>query len=311
MILFLCPKVDVKSPSGGVWYVHRLAQMANDHIEISRVVQTEATPVPVWWDANPIRPELVTTLEDLRHEYDTLGDVTWIIPEVMWHDFSPLPQAPTRRIMFVQNTIWAPKSIGDYKNVEVLVCSRHLANYMRRVYFANVIGKVTPFLDAEPWHPTPKQTNRTLIFARRNNYHEAMKLAMEAEGFPVEYVTEPLTQNQIAEKLSNCEFYVHLNHPEGWPMACVEAMRMGTIVCGTTGYGGNEFMFHRETAMVVQDPENGHYSDKLEFVNRIMEQMRILREDALLREKLWKQAEAWSRRYTAEATLEELKQVLA
>ncbi len=311
MILFLCPKIDVKSPSGGVWFLHRLAQMANDHIRPARVVQIEETTVPVWWDAHPIRQELVTTLSDVRQESDFPENITWVIPEVMWSEYSLLPQSSTKRLMFVQNNIWAPKRIEDYRDAEVMVCSRHLANYMRRIYFAKVAGKVTPFLDTEPWQPTPKQPNRTLVFARRNNYHEAMKLALESEGFPVEYVIEPLTQMQIYEKLSDCEFYVHLNHPEGWPMACAEAMRMGTVVCGTTGYGGNEFMFHKETAMVVQDPENGHYHDPLEFVNRIMEQMRILRGDAVLREKLWRQAEAWSKRYTAEATLEELKQVLA
>ena len=310
MILYLCPKIDVMSPSGGIWYIHRLAQMANDHIQPSKVVQTDG-PMPVWWDSRPIRPELVITHEEVNDEPDFPENITWIVPEVMWLDYLPLLKQAKRRIMFVQNHIWAPKQIADYQNVEVLVCSRYLANYMRRVYFANVLGKVTPYLDDELWHVAPKQANRTLIFARRNKYHEAMKLALEAEGFPVEYVTEPLTQVQISEKLADCEFYVHLNHPEGWPMACVEAMRMGTIVCGTTGGGGNEFMFDLQTAMVVQDPENGHYHDPLEFVNRIMEKMRILRGDAALREKIWKQAYEWSKRYTAEATLEELKQVLS
>ena len=175
-VLFLCPKIDAVHPSGGVWLIHRLAQMTNDHIQPARVVQLDEI-LPIWWDSHPVRLEIVTTLEELRHESDVPENATWIIPEVMWPDYSPLPHPAMRRIMFVQNTIWAPKQIADYKNAEVLVCSRHLANYMRRVYFANVIGKVTPYLDEDPWHVTPKQTNRTLIFARRNKYHEAMKLA--------------------------------------------------------------------------------------------------------------------------------------
>ena len=91
-------------------------------------------------------------------------------------------------------------------------------------------------------------------------------------------------------------------------MAIAEAMRAGTIPVGTTGGGGNEFFWNRETGMVVQDPATGGYGAS-EFISGIMDALRTLREDANLRNKIWLQARAWSLRYTAEATTQELKEI--
>jgi len=299
-VYWICPRPE--TPSGGAWFIHRLARMLNDLGHKSYVFQAEIGNV--WWDANPIEPQHIKTGAIVAGQGDTV-----IIPEYLW------PQAPrvhvdgARRILFVQNYIWLSQEAFRNDPAETLVCSRFLANHMQRVFKTNVTGKLTPFLDEGVWGPTPKKKDRTLLMARRNPYHAAMKQALEAAGFPVEYVTEPLSQKQLAAKLADCEFYIHLTHPEGFPMACLEAMRMGTIVVGTTGGGGNEFMFNRETAMVVQDPDNGRYGSAEEFVNRIMEQMQALRADDALRSRLWNQAHNWSLRYKAEATMEELKAV--
>jgi len=292
MICWLCPKPD--APSGGCWFIHRLAHMLNDLGVASFVHQVE--PFDVWWDAHPVPSQAIAS--EPPRSSDTV-----IVPEVMW----PLPAVYARQILFIQNRQWLVKEL-DYQDSEVLVCSRYLANWVERTYRVKPLGKITPFLDDDVWNPTPKQSNRTLVIARRNPYHAQMRDLLEASGFPVEYVTEALTQRQMAAKLADCEFYIHLNHPEGFPMACLEAMRMGTIVVGTTGQGGNEFMFHRETALVVQDPETGRYPVQ-EYLSAILEQMVLLRGDADLRSKMWQQAYAWSQRYTAEATRAELSAV--
>lgn len=304
MIFFLCPKPQ--TPSGGCWFIHRLAFLLNMADRPAKVIQTE--PFQIWWDSHPTDPRMIGKLSDLRPtEYDTV-----VIPEVLWGEKTPVNalNGPHRIVVFVQNRIW----LGDSRNydngvVEVLVCSRYLKNYMERVHRAKVIGIVRPYLDPDVWHPTPKIANRTLIVARRNPYHEKVKAMLEADGFPVEYVTDPITQMELARRLSTCEFYVHLTHPEGFPMACLEAMRMGTIVVGTTGGGGNEFLFDRETAMVSADPEAGHCSTD-DFLGEVMRHLNTLRGDANLRSKMWLQAHNWSLRYTAEATTKELLEVL-
>ena len=84
---------------------------------------------------------------------------------------------------------------------------------------------------------------------------------------------------------------------------------MGTIVVGTTGGGGNEFLWTGETGMVVADPEAGRYSPD-DFLNGIMDAMRTLRGDAGMRSKIWQQAAAWAKRYTPEATTAELLEAL-
>ena len=296
-VYFQCPKPS--TPSGGVLFIHQIVQLLNE-IGIKSFVWTPE-PFEVWWSANPFLPEQIVKSIQPGH-----GDIV-VIPEVGW-PASEMNGA--KQVLFVQNYIWLNQEAFRNNPVDALVCSRFLANHMQRVFNASVVGKITPFLYDDVWNPTPKEANRTLVFARRNPYHEKMRDALEADGFPVEYVTEQLTQRQVADLLKRCEFYVHLSHPEGFPIACLEAMRSGTIVVGTTGGGGNEFMLGKdETAVVVQDPENGRYGSSEEFINRIMEEMNRLREDAGLRSRLWTQALDWSKRYTAEATKQELREI--
>lgn len=298
MIYIVCPKPD--APSGGVFFLHRLVQLLNQAGRPALVAQTE--PFEVWYDHAPIPREMIVTVSDIRkNEAEAI-----VIPECLWpmQGFDGI-----RQICFVQNFIWLPKEFDAYaEKPETWVCSRFLANHMNRVHRITA-KKVTPFVDQEFWQPTPKQANRTLVSARRNPYHAQMRELLEVDGFPVEYVTEPLTQGELFNKLADCEFMVHLTHPEGWPMQCVEAMAMGTIVCGTTGGGGVEFMFGGETAMVVADPEAARYTTK-DFLDGIMDAMRQLRGDAGLRSKIWQQARSWSGRYTPEVTTKELLEAL-
>lgn len=300
-IFFLCPKPDV--PSGGVFLIHRLVQLLNEAGKPAKVIR--ARPFDVFWDANPIPESMTGGLKDL------VGGGTLVVPEVLW----PPMHFDGRKIIFVQNYIWLSQDSSPFANgaAEVLVCSRFLANHMKRLYHANVIGKVTPFLDPGVWLspndlPYGKDSNRVLVMARRNKYWPKLVYALEAEGFPLEIVEKPVTQHELAEKLSHCEFYAHLTAPEGFPMACLEAMRAGTIVVGTTGGGGNEFMFNGETAAVVNDPATGGYGAE-DFVRGIMIKLIHLREDAELRNKLWILAHTWSQRYTAAATTKELLEI--
>lgn len=299
MIGFICPKPE--TPSGGVWFIHRIVKLLNDAGVPARVIQTE--PFVVWWDANPIPDEYISTLRDAA------PCTTIVVPEVAW----PLMNFEnSRKICFVQNRMWLPQELETYRGrLEVIVPSRYLANYMVREWGAKVLGKITPFLDEDVWRPTPKTKDRVLVVARRNPYHEAVAYALSEQGYLVDYVTTPQSQRDLAEHLCYAEYYVHLTHPEGFPMACLEAMRMGTLVVGTTGGGGNEFMFHDETAWVVQDPDNGHYGNPQEFVHRVVEGMAVLRADHEKRSRVWQSAYNWSLRYNAERTTHELLKVFA
>lgn len=300
MIVFLCPKP--KDPSGGCWFIHRCVQLLNQAGREALVVQTE--PYEVWWDANPIPPSMVTTLDKAPRHCDVL-----VVPEVLYPPSGAI--AAERTICFVQNRAYLPEAYRDPKP-ETMVVSRYLYNWMKRVHGV-ASSRVTPFLDDGLWlDPNEighsKDANCVLVIARRNSYHEKLAAALEGAGFPYDYVTAPLDQRELAKFLARCEFYVHLAHPEGFPMACLEAMRAGTIVVGTTGGGGNEFMFHNETALCVMDPEVGRYGPD-NFIAGIVEQLVRLHGDADLRSKLWTQAKNWSLRYTAQATTGQLLKV--
>lgn len=299
-IYWVCPKPA--APSGGAWFIHRLARLHGD-----AVVQLD--PFDVWWDYQAARPVIYAdgVVPGPLAESDVM-----VIPEVLWQTQKHYHHAPCRKVVFVQNYIWASHNPDDYVDCELVTCSRFLDNWCRRVLGKTPLGLLSPYLDDGPWHVTGKVKDRTLILTRRNRrFAEYVAGALDSDGFPVDLVDEPLSQLQLMEHFATAEFYVHHVAPEGFPMICAEAMRAGTIVCGTTGGGGNEFMFHRETAMVVQDPVLGHYDDEDEFARRILEQMRMLREETDLRSKLWQQANNWiGNRYSEQRTREQLKAVL-
>lgn len=296
-LYFLCPKPAL--PSGGCWFIHRLVGLLNEMGHEARVWTPQ--PYPIWWDSHPIDQSLV-----VQSIQPSRGD-TVVIPEVNW----PVSEMNgARQIIFVQNYIWLDKYVFDNNPGDTIVCSRFLANHMQRVFNANVIGKITPYLDDDVWFPSPKTANRVLIVARRRpDLSSILCEQLESNGFSVDYVTDPMSQAELSQHFNSAEFYVHTVYPEGFPMICLEAMRSGTIVVGTTGGGGNEFMMHNETAVCIQDPENGRYFNEGEFVNRIVEQLLILKGDSDKRSRIWTQAHNWSLRYTADATKLDLKAV--
>lgn len=300
-ILISCPEPE--TPSGGVYVLFKMAETLNMIGHTAKVVLAHHFH-PYWFAYSP-PIDLATSESAVAGENDIV-----VIPEVLWPRPPRIYMLPgVRKVMFLQNYVWLDRSVYLQNPGETIVCSRFLWNYAKRELKANVMGKFTPFLEEGVWSPTPKTKDRVLVFGRRNNYHLSMVAALEGEGFTVDYVEFPISQREISERLGKCEYYVHLVHPEGFPMACLEAMRSGVIVVGTTGGGGNEFMHHRETAYVVQDPENGHYGDPAEFIRRIMEGMRELRADDGFRSRLWTQAYEWSLRYNLDSAKSELKEI--
>lgn len=309
-IFFYCPRPPVNKdgiipPSGGIYFIHRLVSLLNE-LGHPALVWTPR-PLEVWWDAHPIRHEyIVETIQPGPAD-------TVVIPEVNW---PPAEMNGARQVLFVQNYIWLDRSQFIQHPGDTLVCSRFLANHMQRVFDARVIGMLTPYLDDDVWVKdlslyTPKKSGRVMLLNRRNErLADKMRMALELSGqFEVDFITEPLSQRQLAAHFVDAEYYIHLVYPEGFPMVCLEAMRSGTLVVGTTGGGGNQFMFHGETAVCVQNPEDGRYFNEDEFVQRIMDQMLILRSDDDKRSRLWQHAYAFSKQYSAESTKKELKLV--
>lgn len=309
-VYWYCPKPE--TASGGVWFIHRLGAMLAKSGVASRVCQLK-DGFDVWWDAHPTSPDLPLVINpELGGVPEVEGD-TIVVPEVLW----PMESRPgVRQILFLQNYIWLggeARELIRSQRPEILVCSRYLANWCIRELAVRPIGILHPYLDDDVWAPTPKEANRVLMYARRSDeeFHmaERLEVAIESAGFPVWVVRQDVSQRQLRDLLDKAEFYVHHVEPEGFPMAALEAMRCGVIPVGTTGGGGNEFMFNDETALVAPGPKLGHYTDPDIFVKRVVSMLERLRGDADLRSRLWTKGHEWSLRYNAAATAAELAKV--
>ncbi len=139
---------------------------------------------------------------------------------------------------------------------------------------------------------------------------ELLNNAIVSAGFHTYLCRSDITQRDIRALLNHREFYIHHVEPEGFPMAALEAMRCGVIPVGTTGGGGNEFMFNDETALTCAGPIIGHYSDPTVFVDMVVKRLERLRGDDDLRSRMWQKGVNWSLRYNAAATTEQLAKAL-
>lgn len=297
MIFFLTPKSD--SPSGGIWFLGRLAGML---VPDACVAQTES--FGVWWDAHPEKqaPTFSRNLEPKD------GDAL-VVPEVLFDAFrNPFLFPHSRKIMFLQSETWLDKRF-DLRGIEAWTCSRYLCNYLKRVHGISS-RKITPFVDDDVWHSVEKHDRQVLVMARRNAYYEDMIHRLEQENWPFVAIDKPISQRELAGYLAESDYYVHLTHPEGFPELCLEATRSKAVVVGTTGGGGVEFMFDKQTAWVIQDPHSGHYDDGAVFVDRVMAGLNYLQSDLARKEKIRTQAFDWSLRYTEEQTRKELLEAL-
>lgn len=277
-------------------YIHRWAAIASQIGIDSAVFQT--TPFSVWWDGDYLTPHMIESIGQ--------GD-TVIIPETMWDEYAPKFD---NKIMLLQNWLWMSKH--EYPGVSTIVCSRYLANYVMREHPEMVLrGIVRPYL-SEGLFSGPegneRDTSRVLVMSRRSNLGPKIKEQLERHEFSVEYIDHAISQYILSLAFKQCEYYVHTVSPEGWPQICLEAMRSKTLVVGTSGGGGNEFMFDGENCVVTQDTTHANITDD-EFISQVIEGIVALRSNPN-KEEMRDKAYQWSLRYTLDATAEELKRVL-
>jgi hypothetical protein len=294
--VFFCPKPA--APSGGVWFIHKLVGLLRKMGKEAFVVTNE--PFDVWWDANPLSKSYIKVASPKLAYTHTI-----VIPETSIH---LTYRNVERKICFLQNHIWAEKIPEDG---ETIVCSRYLYNYTLDKYAKQKkIWKVTPYLEEDVWYSTEKIKEKVFMYSRRSSYSEYITSLLTERGFIVDHCTEPVSQRDAAKRLSDSEYYVHLSYPEGFPMACLEAMRSKALVVGTPGGGGDEFMFHKETAMCVQDPRFGRYEDsKEEFGRRILDDILSLREHEEAKTRMRDTAYQWSLQYNEKSTTSDLAQI--
>jgi hypothetical protein len=296
---WLCPKPA--APSGGVQFINRLSALMFKMGFESYVVKEN--PFEVWWDEQmPVVPELDYV------PMDKPGTV--IIPEVLWNDQkNNFPGHST--ICFMQNWQWMDKRL-DWSGVDTITCSRYLSNYAKREFHMNVLGIIRPYLEETPFvfNDHKLAENSVMLMERRNGLASKLYEKFSALGFATGYIAQDMSRTDLAGLLNKYQFYVHPVTPEGFPLICLEAMRSGALVVGTSGGGGNEFMFDGENCIVTQDPIHGFISED-EFVQQMVDGVCKLQDNPDKRKDMAKKAYDWSLRYTEQATMDDLKKAFS
>jgi hypothetical protein len=299
MINWLCPKPD--GPSGGVTFIHHFAHILDCNGHRSQVIQQ--SPFDLWWDAEPVPGYIIAGSANR----DIKENIT-IIPEVWWHEYSPYWPNP---IMLCQNWLWLDKRVPLVPGTKIITVSRHLSNYLQREYEnANVIGIVHPYVPKVFRVDLEQKRNTNLVYIqnrRTDLVSEAVRL-LNKFNFDT-FIGSDTTQVALSKCFNQAEYFLHLVTPEGWPQICAEAMSCGSVVVGTTGGSGNEFMFHKETAMVLQDPVYGFQVTNKDMLYQALSHLNFLRDNPKIKGEIESKAEKWVAQYNVDHTTEELLKV--
>ncbi|MFY9343900.1 MAG: glycosyltransferase [Planctomycetota bacterium] len=170
-----------------------------------------------------------------------------------------LDAIPARRVAFVQNPALLRTGLDGY--ARALVPAWALVPWLRRTTaFTGGIEVVPGFLHAEFLQPPrsfARARPRVLLVDRPDkNQGEPARVRdrlRQRGGIEVTYVDHPMPRDEFVRLFRTHDAYLHLSHPEGFPISILEAFGAGCLVVGFAGIGGLEFMRDRVNCFVVAD----------------------------------------------------------
>ena len=290
-------------PMGGVKVIYQHCDILNRHGIEAFPVHVGGTFIVDWFphESKPVGER--EALAMLR-----ASDVV-VCPEVVPQFADPFPAE--RKVAFVQG--WSLVEMGtggrayeDLGFTHLLACSDYNRDYMR-ARSALPCATVRNAIDLEVFRPpdAPRSPGAVLYMSRKHvtDARAAIELLPD-EVRDVAAFTEhvgPSSQAEMAEYYQQADIFLASGYPEGFGLPPLEAMACGCAVVGFTGGGGNEFMKHEQTALVVPDGD-------VEGLSAAM--ARVLR-DTELKDQIRQAGTLKANEYSLERTTHELLEFAA
>lgn len=249
-VVYLCQWTGT---SGGI-------QVLYEHVRLLRRLGTNAllgAHGPFrrceWFDNDPaLTPAIDDCLAGLQ------GNDVLVVPEICI-GAPELSGLRGRRVAFVQNPSLLRTDLTGFECA--MVPAHTLVPWLRAATaFDGPIAVVPGFLDSELVRSPRRFTDgrvRVLLIDRPDKHRGEPSAARERlrqrTDIEVTYVASPMPRQQFVELFRAHDVYLHLSHPEGFPISVLEAFGAGCLVVGFAGIGGLEFMQHDRNCFVAPD----------------------------------------------------------
>lgn len=240
------------------------------------------------FDANAVS---LADFEDLffgyKYNIDRLSDIrkslnpndVIVIPEIIQNHAKFFPNQ--KKVLFAQtwsvlydNCAHVDQIIyGSYKEAGydyVMTCSDFISKSLVKCD-NDITVQINNFIDHSIFfeNPSVRVRNRVLFLPRKNK-SDVEYIAKGISHLPVEIVyADGLTQEQLVLEYQKSDFFIPTGYPEGFGLPPLEAMSCGCIVIGFTGKGADEYMIHKETALVSKD---GDVADVVQNIVEVFNQ---------------------------------------
>lgn len=238
-ILYLCPELE--APSGGVDQIHQhVALLCEAGFPATVVHFTEGFRWPFAPENVPV--EALGSLRLIREDHLVLPE-GWLLPELL--------ELPLDKHVFFQGLLPLycemnpPDFLPAIEPDNVLCCSRMLRSILAK--FMGLRPTLVPnAVDGKLFRPGKKRKavaymprkEERFVYSVKGLFQAAYPQHRDVEWIPV----ENLDKAGVARTLGECSVYLSTSFFEGFGMPPLEAMACGTIVVGTHGYGGKEYV---------------------------------------------------------------------
>ena len=256
-------------PNGGTrmaWHVGRILER-DFGIPAIAVAVADETP-----DHGIHAYDLVMPQVSLAQMEQDIGDDDILVanPSYSSHTFGL--RLPGFKLCYVQG--FSTYELLDLKFDHYVAVSDFVAGFLRPF---GVAARVIPaFVELDDLPPAPDWTQRpalTVLPYRKGLPHIwdasfARLRALVAQRAPEIEFAEPLASANIPHRellahLGSMRYLLSLSAAEGFGLVPLEAMAMGTLVCGYDGFGGRQYMRPDENCAVAPYPDIGLVAERL------------------------------------------------
>lgn len=186
------------------------------------------------------------------------ADDVLVVPEICV-GAPQLDAVPARRVAFVQNPALLRAGLEGYTGA--MVPAERLVPWLTRsTGFGGRIAVVPGFLHAELVAPSRRfvRTRPRVLVVDRPDKHlgepaRLRDLLRARRDLDVTFVDWSMPRSDFVALFRAHDVYLHVSHPEGFPISILEAFGAGCLVVGFAGIGGLEFMQDGRNCFVVAD----------------------------------------------------------
>lgn len=284
--------VGAANPNGGTFMAYQLGHILHRHFGYQPFAVRVGNEA--WDDTKHVYDEKFP-LVSIRDMEERIGsaDILVVNPSFSSHMFGL--RLPGLKICYVQG--FSTFSLLDARFDLYVSVSGFVRDFLANTYGIET-RVVPPFLEPydlktpAPWRERPRGT--ILVYLKNpmaRVFYQRLK-EIVGPGVDLSNVVNgmSLPRHELMARIASCRYLLSLSPAEGFGLVPLEAMSVGTVVCGFDGFGGRQYFRSMENCAVSPYPD----------IEGVARQLAMLIEDDDLAEALSRRGREMAEQFSYE-----------